>query len=1146
MSNQDGKVVIRIEDNAVKAAANLGKLQDRFATLANDTSKYERILKKVEGTSATNFPVYEKVRQKLEEQQKAIKQATNEFKKLADVQKSGLGYGQLSNLTQSVTDRLRNLALQGRTNTKEFKDLAQTVKTSNKQLQDADNEVRKATQDFGKFQIAGVNVSNALKAISAVAIVKTLSDAGKSAIQTAGEFEQLQTSFKIMAGGAEAGEQLTNSLIDLAAKTPMTTQGLAKATRTLLSFGESSENVIEDLKLLGNISGGEEQRFQSLALAFAQIGSTGRLTGQDLLQMVNQGFNPLQAISEKTGKSMATLKKEMGDGKISFDMVKQAMIDATSEGGRFYGLMEEQSETLNGKLSTLDDTWQLVAKDIGDMLLPATKSAVNGMIKLGEASQNAFKAFNQNTQLKSTTVALAGATTAIVATRTALLTIPPAITAIRTAVTGLNIASLVNPIGLVAAAIGGITYAVIKHNAEIKNAKTSTERYIATLNIETSTAVSQIREYSNLISVKNRTNQQNERLAELTSELTSKYPKYIDKLKEELRVKGEISKATAEQIANEMTLAEVKKLTVQKAEIDKKVAKQQKAYRMNNAISAARFGTPIDVDTSGARKGVKKADQILQDELKKQLEIAQKNKQKIINELTQTTITSGGFSSTGGGESSAEKEAKRIKDAFEKAQEAYQNAQKALKVAIFQYGESSPQARKALETLQKTGAEVKRVEETFNNLTSTSKTNFEQLQQKIQDTQKHLQELASADVVDINAIKNARDELGKLQTKLQDVQNATITSPTQLANAQIQQMQSYLQDRAFTGQWGAAEIAMKNQMVALQNQIKNANTQVTSTIGLDWQNVANSIKSNLSSALLTPLQEGESAFERLGNVAFNIIQMIGQELTEKLFISPLVDNIANSLQGVGNTAQPIQQVSQSLLNTGTAAVQTATATTAMASGQAAVSTAMASSSTAIAGAAATYGAAAASASQLAASITQAAIAQAAYSAALVPIAGAALAPIAATTTGAAIAAGNVMASASNLLSRVTAFENGGAFQNGKVIPFAKGGVVSKPTVFPMANGGTGLMGEAGAEAVMPLRRMSNGRLGVEASNGDNGKAVQVNIFNQSNSQVETRQRDDGSMDIIIKRVNEALMNERTSSGFRAAYQREDRKGLQAV
>lgn len=131
------------------------------------------------------------------------------------------------------------------------------------------------------------------------------------------------------------------------------------------------------------------------------------------------------------------------------------------------------------------------------------------------------------------------------------------------------------------------------------------------------------------------------------------------------------------------------------------------------------------------------------------------------------------------------------------------------------------------------------------------------------------------------------------------------------------------------------------------------------------------------------------------------------------------------------------------------------------------------------------------------------------------------------------------------IAKIFGSANGNVFRNGNVIPFAKGGVVNNPTIFPMANGGTGLMGEAGAEAVMPLRRMSNGRLGVEAEN-ENGKAVQVNIYNQSGANVETRKRDDGSMDIFIRKVNEALSSERTSSGFRSAYAREDRKGVQAV
>ncbi|MBQ2391409.1 MAG: phage tail tape measure protein [Clostridia bacterium] len=128
-----------------------------------------------------------------------------------------------------------------------------------------------------------------------------------------------------------------------------------------------------------------------------------------------------------------------------------------------------------------------------------------------------------------------------------------------------------------------------------------------------------------------------------------------------------------------------------------------------------------------------------------------------------------------------------------------------------------------------------------------------------------------------------------------------------------------------------------------------------------------------------------------------------------------------------------------------------------------------------------------------------------------------------------------------LFGGIFGFKNGAAFNNGKVVPFARGGIVNKPTLFPMANGGTGLMGEAGAEAVMPLTR-KNGKLGVEATGTSQ---TVVNIYNQSGAEIETRQKDDGGMDIFIKRVNSALMNQRTSRGFKEAYQRESSKGVQA-
>lgn len=92
---------------------------------------------------------------------------------------------------------------------------------------------------------------------------------------------------------------------------------------------------------------GNADRFQHLALAFAQVSAAGKLTGQDLLQMVNAGFNPLQEISKKTGKSISELKDDMADGAISVKMVEDAMKGATSEGGRFFGGMEKASKTFS-------------------------------------------------------------------------------------------------------------------------------------------------------------------------------------------------------------------------------------------------------------------------------------------------------------------------------------------------------------------------------------------------------------------------------------------------------------------------------------------------------------------------------------------------------------------------------------------------------------------------------------------------------------------------------------------------------------------------------------------------------------------------------------------------------------------------------
>lgn len=319
------------------------------------------------------------------------------------------------NLKNSKTD-FENVskAMAGTKNpSKELVNLFEQLKSKLKEDQSALNSFQNKLKGLqgnllGETNPAVDMLSGALKKLAgpavAVAVGKKLIDLGRDAVDTAAKFESLAVSFEVLTGGAEAGQKLTNQIIDLAAKTPLTTEALTDGVRTLLSFGESADEVVKDLRLLGDITGGDAQKMQSLTLAFAQVGSTGRLMGQDLLQMINAGFNPLSIMSEKTGKSMKVLKDEMAAGKITFNDVKQAMIDATSEGGRFNGMMEKQSQTLQGLKSTNQDTWKQVSKAIGDFFLPAAKAVQRAFIAIGNACLNAIdklKKFNANLRVET-------------------------------------------------------------------------------------------------------------------------------------------------------------------------------------------------------------------------------------------------------------------------------------------------------------------------------------------------------------------------------------------------------------------------------------------------------------------------------------------------------------------------------------------------------------------------------------------------------------------------------------------------------------------------------------------------------------------------------------------------------------------------
>lgn len=186
-----------------------------------------------------------------------------------------------------------------------------------------------------------------------------------SVIKTRGEIEALEISFETLLGNKDKAKEFFGEIKDFAVNTPMQLGDLAKGAQTLLGFNVEAEKVMPILRQIGDISMGSSEKFNSLVLAFSQMSSTGKLMGQDLLQMINAGFNPLVEMSKITGKSISELKDDMSAGAISADMVAEAFAHAAGEGGTFNGMLEKQSKGLQGAISNLQGAWDDMLNDIG-------------------------------------------------------------------------------------------------------------------------------------------------------------------------------------------------------------------------------------------------------------------------------------------------------------------------------------------------------------------------------------------------------------------------------------------------------------------------------------------------------------------------------------------------------------------------------------------------------------------------------------------------------------------------------------------------------------------------------------------------------------------------------------------------------------
>jgi len=359
-------------------------------------------------------------------------------------------------------------------------------KTIEKSFTDVDKRIKGIEDSLRNTKKPADSLAQALVGIGAVFSAGAIVGGLKSMVTEAGKFQQIETSFRVMIGSAGDYKEVLNDLNQLSIKTHYTPEQIFKSGKALLAFNVEAKDLNKTVTMLGNIAAGTGKDLTELSVIYGQIKSSGRLMGQDLLQLINAGFNPLAEISKETGRSMKDLKKDMEDGNISFEMVEQTFKNATSEGGKFFGMMEEQSKTLPGKLSTLEGNVAELQKAFGldglagpvGVSVDAFNNLITAMIGFREKNPAVFKGIAMMTTAAAAFVAILIGGAGI---KMAIMTLLPMLEKLGLAATsaGGKISLAFGPAGVAFLAVVALIGIMTTLQAKMDEMKAETQKSIA-------------------------------------------------------------------------------------------------------------------------------------------------------------------------------------------------------------------------------------------------------------------------------------------------------------------------------------------------------------------------------------------------------------------------------------------------------------------------------------------------------------------------------------------------------------------------------------------------------------------------------------------------------------------------------------------
>jgi tape measure domain-containing protein len=338
-----------------------------------DTSAYENAVRSVQS-----------------ETKKTVTELSSQYAKAqARVRELGRQYDESVQKTGANSKATKELSKEWKSAQTEVSNLEKALKKTNSGLVNFESKIKSSGESLAGAIAQGTVMANVFSKLGSAAL-SAAEGFISSGIEYNAQIEKYTTGFTNMLGSAEAAQQVMSQIQEDAAKTPFDVASLTQANQYLISAGENASYARNTIMALGDAvsaTGGGNDELNRMSQNLQQIANTGKATAADIKQFAYAGIDVYGILADYTGKSTT----EVQNMTISYDLLTQALQAASEEGGRYYNSMDTQSQTMNGRVSTLKDNVSQLAGLLTGDLSSGVGVVIGNLNDLTVKAQEAYK-----------------------------------------------------------------------------------------------------------------------------------------------------------------------------------------------------------------------------------------------------------------------------------------------------------------------------------------------------------------------------------------------------------------------------------------------------------------------------------------------------------------------------------------------------------------------------------------------------------------------------------------------------------------------------------------------------------------------------------------------------------------------------------